>query len=677
MSGTFVVLLLLTCAGVAPMAMVPPRALAQAATDSTLALSDSLTAAAPDSARAGGAERRPSASPDSLSATGWDSLASAATEPYPTAPSTARQQLVESLIARHVSESLEDVIELLLSASVRVEGDRGMPAFLSVSPLSGHEPEIYLDGVPSVNPADRDPALWDLPVLGLASAGVGASAEALGWGPPQVRLETEGALEGRARMRTQFSTTADETFYRAVSIRTPKSAREIRFDYGEWKTEEGALFSRSPAVFGRADAGRTKIRHFLGGADLETGAGRLSLRFGRGTRFHRGTVASNEVIERWSGRLSMGLDRASDAAHTRVRFYHLDWHVDDRVHADQRDASRLGLRFERRPRTVTGWAASLEAERQAGRFQSGTTEVVEVEGFGRGRASLGLRWGRAGGWSAAVTGEAAYSEQSSDDIGWGGRARLGRDLGPRARSWIGAERRLRDPTMVETSGWVTFETVQPTADGFTFDFTTRRPTAAGRLPFEVQERAVLGVDARFGGFVLGAGLEAYRLREGIGWEVGGPTEARTVGGLELDVEQVQGFVYRPWDWWGVDFFALAAGHRVLSELERDASRGAGWPLYASRVQVGAARDFFAPYNRIGFDLVSQVLGPRFDDRLAPVGSSQRQTLLQLDLQLWLRVRDAELRLAWDNLLDEELDEVLGTRRRPRQMRLSLKWDFYN
>lgn len=630
-----------------------------AATDSTAALADSTAAA------------------DTLATAPLDSLGSPAAPPPRERLASLFQPLLDNLIARHMGESLEEVLEILLRPSVRVEGDRGMPAFLSISPLSGYEPEIYLDGVPSVNPADRDPALWDLPVLGLASAEVGATVGGLGWGPPQIRLESEGALEGRARMRTQFSATADETYYRAVSIRTPKSAREIRFDYGEWKTEEGAVFSRSPAVFGRADAGRTKIRHFLGGADLDTEAGRFSLRFGRGTRYHRGTVAANEVIERWSGRLSMGLDRVSDDAHTRVRFYHLDWHVDDRVHADQRDASRLGLRLERRPRSLTGWAASLEVERQAGRFEAGITEVVEVEGFGRGRASLGLRWGRPGGWSASLAGEAAYSEQSSDDLGWGGQARLGRELGERARSWVTVERRLRDPSMVETSGWITFETVEPTDGGFSFDLTTRRQAAAGELPFELHERAALGTEARIAGFIAGAGVEAYRLREGIGWDVGGPTDARTVGGLELEVRQAWGVLYRPWNWWGVDCFALARGHRILGDLQQDASRGAGWPLYASRVQVGAAHDFFAAYNRIGFDVVSQVMGPRFDDRLAPVGGSERDTLLQLDLHLWLRVRDAELRLAWDNLLDEPLEEILGTQRRPRQMRMSLRWDFFN
>lgn len=663
-----------TASALAQPSATPSDSLAAAPSDSLVpAPLDSLPAAPPDSL--------PPALSDSLAGGALDSTATGTTarvgeRPQPLA-AMHQDRLADRLLDRRMAETLEGVLDLLPDASVRVEGDRGMPAFVSISPLSGVSPEIYVDGVPSSNPADADPALWDLPVLGLESVRAGTRSSGLGWGPPQIRLRTEGGLEGRTRMRTHFSSTAEESYYRAVSLRTPESAREIRFDYGEWKTEQGALFSRSPAVFGAANAGRVKIRRFLTGADLQTDAGRVSFRFGRGTRYHRGTIAANQTIERWNGRLSLGLDRTAGGGHLRVRLYHLDWHVDDRIHADRSDASRLGLRIERRPVGLSGWASSLELERQAGRFEAGTAEELEVSGFLRGRAAQSLRWGRPGGWHAAASAEVAFNELSSDDLGWGGRARLGRALGDRGRVRVGVSRELRDPTMLETEGWVTFETVQPTADGFLYDLTTRRREGAGELPFEIHDRVYLETEARWAGFLLGATVESYRLREGIGWSDEATTGARTVGGLELEVEQARGFVYRPWRWWGIDAFVLAAGHRVLGDLELDASRGAGWPLYATRVQVGAARDFFAPYNRLGFDVVSHVLGPRFDDRLGPIGGSDRESLVEIDVHLWLRIRDAELRLAYDNLLDAELDEVLGTRRRPRQMRLSLRWDFFN
>jgi hypothetical protein len=614
---------------------------------------------------------------DSLKAGASDSL-TVASAPLAFAPPLSRTNVaaIEELLRRR-SETLDDVVRALPRASLRVDGDRGMRSYLSLNPLDPGWVEMDLDGVPTQNPVDDESALWDLPVLGLSSLSTADDARWSSGGSSRLHLETEPGIEGRTRMRTHFSSTANESFYRAISVRTPDADRSLRLDYGEWKTEEGTRFSRSPNLGGTSDPGRSKLRRFALGADLRTDLGLVSLRYGRGTRFYRGSVSSSETVERWNGRLSLRLLRQTEARRTDIRLYHLDWHIDDDVHRELRDGSRRGLRAQQRPISGIGWFWQAEFEELGGRFESVGDTAASVRGLLHARFAPGYRLAPTSNWSVFLAAEAVHAENSRHDVDFGGRVETELQLTERWQFSSGVRRTLRTPTVLESNGWSGVDTVVPIEGGYDPTVTTWTRRAGVDLSTETQDLLFVRSEGELIGWRWSLGAEHWRLRDGIGWETFSAGDARFRGGLELDRTQLVGSLQTRRDWGNTELHLVVWGHRLLGSLRRDASRGGGWPIYASRTRAGFSRPFFSSHNRWGLDVISRVLGPRFDDRHVVLGASNGDILHELNLETALQIRDAEIRLSYDNLLDVELEEVLGTFRRGRQMRLSLRWDFFN
>ncbi len=171
-------------------------------------------------------------------------------------------------------------------------------------------------------------------------------------------------------------------------------------------------------------------------------------------------------------------------------------------------------------------------------------------------------------------------------------------------------------------------------------------------------------------------FEHFRLRDGIGSVPTAAQELLVVGGRELDVDQIAvrwSWIQRFGKWrarsWG-------SGHRVLGDLEIDGGRGSGWPLEALRARIGVDRSFFAPHNRLGIDIEVDSLGAHGDDLTGAFGGTVPASTV-VDLEFWLSLRDAEIAFAYDNLLDAERSEVLGTFHRGRQLRMILSWPLTN
>jgi hypothetical protein len=172
-------------------------------------------------------------------------------------------------------------------------------------------------------------------------------------------------------------------------------------------------------------------------------------------------------------------------------------------------------------------------------------------------------------------------------------------------------------------------------------------------------------------------VDRWRLRDGIGWEADEDNLAQVVGGIDLDATEasvslrqvVVAFGYR----WRVE----AIGRALVSELETSAGRGGGWPKWMGRVRAGWDREFFSPRNRVGISTEFQAIGPRQDVVLAALTETELSSVWFADARLWLRVRDAELSFAVDNALDREIEETVGSFRRPRQWRWMLSWPFTN
>jgi hypothetical protein len=637
---------------------------------------DSLRGAVGDTLSASAGDSMAASAGDSLAGAGADSTAEALPPAALDRPQDFERRVADQAVQERRFETLDDLLREIPDLSLRVDGDRGMRPYLSTNPLDPGWVEIDVDGIPSQDPSSDEPALWDLPAVGLAEVLTPASESLYEWGPSRLRLRTEGGLEGATHMRTRFSSAADETYYRAVSVRTPESDRALRLDFGEWKTDQGTLFTVSPNSLGRVDLGRSKMRRFALGTDLDTGVGRLSIRYGRGTRFFRGTVASPQTIERWHGRLSATLRHESSERRNLLQGYHLDWHVDDAVHGEFRDASRRGLRWESLPRSGMGWFQTAEFELRSARFQALGDSVRVVRGSRLARWSAGVRTELLPALRATVMADLLHSENARRDLDVGGGAEL--QWEPRASTPIslGVRRRLRAPSLLETDGWSKWDTVQPTDPGYDPTVSSWFRRGVGDLPAEIQELAYLRTETRWKEWGLRLGIEHWRLRDGIGWVREGVDQARFVGGLELDRTQLVGGLRWRHGVGSGEWHLTAWGHRVLGRLQRDESRGGGWPLYASFARLGISHPFFSSHNRIGIDVVSRVTGPRFDDRHVILGATS-PAVRELDLEASLVIRDAEIRVGYDNLLDATLDEVLGTFRRGRQLRLSLRWDFFN
>ncbi|HKI84634.1 MAG TPA: hypothetical protein VKA63_09900, partial [Candidatus Krumholzibacteria bacterium] len=245
-----------------------------------------------------------------------------------------------------------------------------------------------------------------------------------------------------------------------------------------------------------------------------------------------------------------------------------------------------------------------------------------------------------------------------------------------SKFWLGAltARQLRTPTLFETAG----RSSQDMPGGFVL-----RRIGAGQLPFEIHDRlrGELGRTIGSGRFVLG--FERWWLRDGIGWS---PEQkaavdgiAHTVGGLEYSLDQLTLATSLQVGSTHHGLMLEANAHAVLGELPLDESRGAGWPKRGAYFTLRWWHDLLSSYDqaRILYRVVYS--GDHYDDLLAPFsgqGEFVPPTTRQ-DLRLAVKLRDAELYLEIDNLSDNELVEVTGTRRRGRDFLWGLVWPFWN
>ncbi len=585
----------------------------------------------------------------------------------------------DDLLSWYRPESLERAVERLPEASVRVAGDRGMRAWLSLSPVGTRAPEIWIDGIPTRSPGDLDPGLWDRSVVALD--GVGSSVSSLGpiGGSEHVVLRQRPALVGRTHAFTRFGTTDSETFDRALAVTTAATDRVVRFDFEEWKTEEGYDYSFAPAVVSDPSRGRVKMRRFRLGTDFQFDRARVRFTFGRGRRFARGDVLGAGTRERWTGELGVVVDTFGDGVVNTVSAWHLDFHDDDRRLDQDIDASRQGLRWQRRPESA-GWGLDLRAERWAMQTEAPDT-LVRVDPSRVLRTAAFVQGDPEAEWWPWFRFEIAHAEHSSGELGLGGRAGVRHRWG----GWdvvLRAERVLRAPTLLETDGWQRLRTVTPEGNAFAYREQVWEWHARPAPDFERHERAGVALRGRLGSWALEVAFDRWRLRDGIGWRADAETDRAVVeAGLETEAWQVRGRVARSvrFDLLGGAWTArlLGQGQWVPDGVEVEASRGVGHPRWHGGMRLGLEREFFSPRNRLGVDVEFAGHGAHRDDGLAAVGSVELPSAWWTNARVWLRVRDAEMSLNLDNPLDRERDEVVGTVRRGRQLRWQLVWPFFN
>ncbi len=312
-------------------------------------------------------------------------------------------------------DTLEDVIEAVPGASLRIAGDTGMPAYLSLSPISGPAPELWVDGMPTRNPADLDPGIWDRSAINVGRVSGRDASNAGGWGGPQLWIESDPALQGRTYFRSYFSTVRqNETYSRGISVTTPAAERVVRLDFEEWKTEEGTDYSAAPSVVADVlQRGRSKMRRFRVTTDFQTDAGRLKMFFGRGRRYFRGSALRATSTERWTGELGIGLDHRNAQRSWRTRAYHIDVHDQDEAYGQVDSGARTGLRVDRVPEGA-GWQAGLSAETRVARFEAPVLDVV-LENATRThevRAAMGWRPAMEASTRPWATLEGAWSEHT-------------------------------------------------------------------------------------------------------------------------------------------------------------------------------------------------------------------------------------------------------------------------
>lgn len=574
-------------------------------------------------------------------------------------------------LARAHPELLADVLARHPHVSVRTAGAQGSPAYVGIDAASSGAPELTYDGTPSRSPADLDPAVWDRSAVALGWLDAGRDVRSSWSGAPGFEAELDPALPGRTLMRTHFSSAPRETYLRGVSVTTPQAPMVLRLDFEEWKTEEGYLLTGTTAV--PAGFGRAKMRRFRGRVAFAGELGETSLAFGRGRRFHRGNLAARGgAVERWTGEVVAGFDREDERGYWRARAYHRDWHDDDAVQDETRDASRLGLSLRRDP-LGGGWGASASVERWFAAFDGADGQshpdppyVVRAAGSWRsGRARLAPL--------AAL--EVVHADHATDpDLG--ATLALTDPVGGGMTWTLGARRTLRVPTLYETDGRIT----RDYANGAQL-----RHLGAGALPLERQDRGYVRIGGAHARGSWEAGVEHVRLTEGIGWEApsalgDAPTEVQTRGGLELDVTQVTLRGEARLGSAGRGASIQASGHQVLGEAPRadGGHRGGGWPVYQAELVGRAWHQVGGPQNTLSLEARAGWWGTRHDDQLAGfVGTPQVPAYSRLDLRVVLQVRDASLYWALDNVSDALLVDVLGTVEPARQVRLGLVWPFYN
>jgi hypothetical protein len=577
----------------------------------------------------------------------------------------------------HRPATLADVLEDLPHAVVRIAGDRGAPAFLSLSPVDLPAPEILLDGVPSRSPADLDPALWDRSAAGLGDVRGEQPARAtpapVPGAPSAVRLLSDPGAIGQTVVRTHFAKQQGQTYLRSLALTTPDAPKSLRLEYEEWKAEDGIDFLLFPGA--ATDVlGRAKMRRFRAGFDLRGAQWRAGVLFGRGRRFDTATARSNGTTERWTGDVALALDVLRGDAFWQARGYHLDWHDQDFVHGEIRDASRQGLQLTRST-AGDGLCLSVGIERQTARFTAADSALRVVSDPAYvGHAGAGVTRHVSSCWQAQLSGDVLYAEQASDRFGGEGGATLTYAPARRLTLQTTLRRALRTPTLLETDGFVSFDL--PSA----VPFTVTRGGAGRTLPLERQDAWAARAGLRLGRLRTQAGLERHWLGDGIGWQPdpGTDTErtAHTVGGLTLRIDQVVGDAELNL---GTARHGLAGrvwGHRVLGGLHHALDRGAGWPREAVTVQLRWWHVLLGPHDRFSVIYEFRHLGPRYDDRLAPY-DILAPDVTRHDLRFALQLRDAELYLALWNLTDAVQQEVAGTRGRSRELVWGLAWPFFN
>ena len=415
------------------------------------------------------------------------------------------------------------------------------------------------------------------------------------------------------------------------------------------------------------------MRRFVLSAGLNTGVGRVSVGFGRGRRYSTGTMDNSGSVERWTGQVWLGVDREGEENHLRVRAYHLDWHDDDAIHSEQRDASRLGFRAMWAARDG-GPSAAFDIERWSARFRA-TAQSAAPPASHLGRLRLGWEAAHDSALEWRFSAEGAYAEHAQTPWGVAGEGSV--RWRPTHSWWLGAEAgtQLRSPTLLESSGFQSFDL----SGGFTL---RRQP--GGELPFEQRERARIFVGLPMGsdGKIQVAG-ERWILRNGIGWvpEVNAAVDgnAFTVGGLGYTLDQITLSVAVPLGDRRHGLSVDGGGHYVLGDLPLDASRGAGWPERGAFLTLRWWHDLLTERDQVRVFYRLSYQGAHYDDLLAPFSDPDQlldQTLRQ-DIRLALKLRDAELFLEVNNFLDATIEQVAGTRRRGRDFVWGLYWPFWN
>ncbi|RKZ15445.1 hypothetical protein DRQ53_09000 [bacterium] len=666
----------------------PPAEQQVAVADSIQAVSaDSLSVQLPDSLR--------HALPDSLAGATWDSLASSVADSVPGSESSqpgeswsdpwqpAPPSVDRTVLEWTRPEDFESAFDWLAGSSVRVAGETGMDAFVSSGPIS-LAPELLVDGVPSRSPADLDPAIFDQGSVMVTGVGSSNQSSDRSWGGDAVYATLDSPLAGRTAMYTYFTRTANKTFTRAIGLRSPGTKRMLRFEFQEFKTEEGYDYSLSPGVTDDpANRGRSKQRHFRIGGKALTSLGELGFEFGRGRRYTRGDALSADPHERWSGQLSLSLDRQSSTGSWHGRLYHLDFNDDwqDRSGLSRQsiDAARVGLRVEH-VASDAGLFGGFNIEQQSARFAPPAAAASDASRRGAwvGQAGLGWRGSDTADWTPWVSAQALLADHTRAVADFGGRAGL-------RRSWSAVavqaqlERIPRTPTLIETYGVYERRLVTPVAGGG-WIYEPNQPawlfSGAGELEFERQDRAELRLSGSRAGLQWHAAWSTWWLSRGIGWEPTGTRTASVVSGLQTDLHMVEAGLSYTWLIGELRLRLLGRGHYLPQGLEQSGGRPGGFPRAAARARIGIDRHFFSHRNRIGLDVSAQFMGEHFDDLTAPIGGIV-SSFTTLDARVWLAIRDAELFAAVDNALDTERMEVLGTWRRFRQYRFGLTWNFYN
>jgi hypothetical protein len=585
-------------------------------------------------------------------------------------------------------EDFDRAIDWLPGSSVRVAGETGMAAFVNTGPF-GSSPELLIDAVPSRSPGDLDPAIWDRASTSVVGIGSTEQDADRNWGGSAINATLVDPLAGRTVLHTYFTSAKYDTYTRAVGLRTTGTTRLLSFDFQEFKTETGYDYSLAPDVIADpSNRGRSKQRHFRIGGKAKTGLGELGFEFGRGRRYARGDVMSAQPLERWTGQLSLSLDRDGDTASWHTRLYHLDfrddWFSDFGQSEQSTDAARQGLRFERVVKDG-GFYGGLTAEHQSARFNPADADTNYVDTF-VGRAGVGWRASDESDWTPWISLQAVGAEHTPSPVEFGGRAGLRRQLGPMTAE-IQAERIPRTPTLAESYGVFFRRLVTPTTDGSIYDPLRAVWVFNGApdLEFELQDRAGFTLAGEWGRLGVSATYSVWRLERGIGWipddsvpdpSPGQPRLARTVGDLESTLDMIEATLRYSRRFGTIRMRLLGRGHYMPGGIELVGSRPGGWPRAAVLGRVGFDRHFFSPRNHIGVDLDVDFMGEHFDDLTAAIGGVVPGTMT-LDARAWLAIRDAEIFFAIDNFLDENRIEVLGTTRRYSQFRFGLTWNFYN